>query len=682
MRADIDLITLEVVLEYFISTVREMGKTMIRTAHSSIIYEGHDFSCALLNGAGELVAQSEGSPAHIIPLPWQVREALEYFNDQLRPGDVVIVNDCFSSGTHMNDVAMIVPFFSNGRRVAIIVARAHWGDVGGMTPGSISGRATEFFQEGLRIPFLKVFDAGKQVPGILELILANVRVPEEREGDFYAMLACCHTAQQRLNGLIDRFGVDLIEAIMVEHLARAERRMRAAIGNIRPGTYSYEDYFDSDNEGGPPVPLRVHLSVEADAVVADFSGSAPQVRGPVNCSLAVTAMGTFVALKALLDPHGAINQGAFRPIKVDAPKGTVVNANYPAATGGFSEVRRRVESVVMGALAMAAPRYIAGDIKGTANHSYVSSTHPVHGRTTIFYEYPSGGTGGFLEHDGSDTIRAYDEGDFTSIQPVEAVEMEHGLRVERCELRADSCGDGKSRGGLGLRREVTVIGQEGTFSELSDRNIVPPFGVCGGHAAAPNNFYVIRDGKRIAPSSIPGKVSAFPLRQGDTVVFETAGGGGYGVAHERDENKVLRDVREGYITPERALERYGVVVLGSKVDQGATERRRQDLAKQARRLRLETETCDDFDRGRRICYLSGQDMQRWSIAEETLVELVNPLGAPLRAWARSKSGLAQGTVRLGTIGQSVLAKAPGDSVELRVLATDEPADLVAAARAS
>ena len=144
MRADIDLITLEVVLEYFISTVREMGKTMIRTAHSSIIYEGHDFSCALLNGAGELVAQSEGSPAHIIPLPWQVREALEYFNDQLRPGDVVIVNDCFTSGTHMNDVAMIVPFFANGRRVAIIVARAHWGDVGGMTPGSISGRATEF----------------------------------------------------------------------------------------------------------------------------------------------------------------------------------------------------------------------------------------------------------------------------------------------------------------------------------------------------------------------------------------------------------------------------------------------------------------------------------------------------------------------------------------------------------
>ncbi|MEJ0070766.1 MAG: hydantoinase B/oxoprolinase family protein [Pseudomonadota bacterium] len=206
MTADIDLITLEVVLEYFLSTVREMGKTIIRTAHSSIIYEGHDFSCAILSATGELVAQSEGSPAHTIPLPWQVREALAFFDDRLNPGDVVLVNDCFASGTHMNDVAMIVPFFAEGRRVAIVVSRAHWGDVGGMTPGSISGRATEFFQEGLRIPFVKVFDAGKPVPGLLELILANVRVPEEREGDFYAMLACCHTAQQRLSGLTERFG--------------------------------------------------------------------------------------------------------------------------------------------------------------------------------------------------------------------------------------------------------------------------------------------------------------------------------------------------------------------------------------------------------------------------------------------------------------------------------------------
>jgi N-methylhydantoinase B len=667
MKAEIDLITLEVVLEYFISTVREMGKTMIRTAHSSIIYEGHDFSCALLNADGELVAQSEGSPAHIIPLPWQVREALTYFNNELYPGDVVLVNDCFSSGTHMNDVAMIVPFFANGRRVAIIVARAHWGDVGGMTPGSISGRATEFFQEGLRIPFLKVFEKGKKAPGILELILSNVRVPEEREGDFYAMLACCHTAQQRLDGLVERFGVDLVEQIMVEHLARAERRMRQALSEIEPGSYAYEDYFDSDNQGGPPVPLRVKLDIAPGSIAADFAGSSRQVRGPINCSLAVTMMGAFVALKALLDPHGPINQGAFRPISVTAPKGTIVNADYPAATGGVSEVRRRVESVVMGALAMAAPQYIAGDIKGTANHSYISCAHPDHGRTTIFYEYPSGGTGGFLEHDGSDTIRAYDEGDFTSIQPVEAVEMEHGLRIERCELRADSCGDGKSRGGLGLRREIRILGEEGAFSELSDRNIVPPFGVCGGHAAAPNNFYVVRDGANIAPSDIPGKVSAFPLRKGDVVVFETAGGGGYGKAPERDSGKVLHDVLEGYVSPERARVRYGIVICDGKIDMGATQRERERIRNQEVRLRIEATEVDAYIDGRRVCHLSPSDMSRLGIPEDTLVELVNPRGAPLRAWAHSKGSLAKGSTLLGPIGRTALAQTPGDLVELRIL---------------
>ena len=522
---DIDLVTLEVVRAHLIATVREMGKAMIRTAHSSIIYEGHDFSCAILGADGELVAQSEGSPAHIIPLPWQVREALAHYGGRLDDGDVVMVNDPYSSGTHMNDVALIAPFFAAGRRLAIIVVRAHWGDVGGMTAGSISGRATEVFQEGLRIPFTKVYRQGQPVPEILDLVLANVRVPEERDGDFHAMLACCHTARGRLAELAGRFGAERLEAIMSALLDRAERRMRLAIARIRDGTYLYEDYLDSDNVSGRPVLLRVAATVTGEAFHADFAGSAAQVKGPVNCSLAVTAMGTFVALKALLDPKGVINGGGFRPVTVEAPEGTIVNCRHPAATGGFSELRRRVETVVMGALSRAAPDYVAGDVKGATNHTYIASVHPGRGRTTIFYEYPSGGTGGFLEHDGSDTVRAYDEGDFSSIQPAEAVEMEHALLVERTELRTDSCGDGRHRGGLGLRREVRLLAETGSFSELSDRNLIPPYGVSGGHASSPNRFTVLRDGATLQPSDVPGKVSDFPLRQGDVVVMETAGGG-------------------------------------------------------------------------------------------------------------------------------------------------------------
>ena len=667
MERNIDLITLEVVREYFVSTVREMGKTIMRTAYSSIIFEGQDFSCAILNAAGELVAQSEGSPAHIIPLPAQVKEALTYFNDAISPGDVVLVNDTYASGTHMNDVAMIVPFFAAGRRVAIVVVRAHWGDVGGMTPGSISGAATEIFQEGLRIPFLKIYSAGERVPGLLELILANVRVPDEREGDFYAMLACCHTALDRLNALVERFGAGDIEAIMAEHLDRGERRMRQAIAQLKPGTYYFEDYFDSDNAGGPPIPLRVAITVTGDSLKADFTGSAQQTRGPVNCSTAVTAMGTFVALKALLDPQGPINNGAFRPIMIEAPKGSIVNASYPAAMGGFSEVRRRVESVVMGAFAAAAPKFIAGDIKGATNHTYISSLHPKLGRSTIFYEYPSGGTGGFLEHDGSHTIRAYDEGDFTSIQPAEAVELEHALLIDRCALRIDSCGDGLHRGGLGLRREIRILGEEGTFSELSDRNVLPPFGVCGGHASAPNHFSVVRAGEVREPSPTPGKVSGFKLQKDDVVVLESAGGGGYGPPLERSLELIEEDVREGYITRERATEAYGAVFAGGRIDPDATQKRRRLLKQKVNRFRVVASDSDDFVEGRRICRITPRDADALALSDESLVELVNPSGAPLRAWVQRTDHGKSGDLALGPLARAVLHVEDGAHVELRPL---------------
>ncbi len=667
MKPSIDLITLEVVLEYFVSTVREMGKTIMRTAHSSIIFEGQDFSCAILDKEGALVAQSEGSPAHIIPLPAQVREALLYFGGDLSEGDVVIVNDTYSSGTHMNDVAMMVPFFADGRRIAIAVVRAHWGDIGGMTPGSISGGATEIYQEGLRIPFVKIYRGGKRVEGLLELILANVRVPDEREGDFYAMLACCHTALDRMRSLAERFGTTLIEDLMVEHLNRSERRMRDAIARVRPGTYAYEDYFDGDAASGGPIPLRVSITVDGGTLKADFAGSASQTGTPVNCSLAVTAMGTFVALKALLDPRGHINQGAFRPVTVVAPEGTIVNAAHPAAMGGFSEVRRRVESVVMGALAMAAPDYVAGDIKGATNHTYIASVHPAHGRPTIFYEYPSGGTGGFREHDGSHTIRAYDEGDFTSIQPAEAVELEHALLVERCELRVDSCGDGLHRGGLGLHREIRLLAKEGNFSELSDRNILPPFGVCGGYASAPNAFAVLRDGVAISPSAIPGKVSKFPLLEGDIVVMETAGGGGYGSALARDPASVLEDVRQGYITAGRALDRYGVAIVSDSVDQTATQSRRSALKTAIATLRILEAPTDEYEGGRRTCRISNFDARKLDIAEGGLMELVNEQGAPLRAWVVVDDLTPRGSLLMGPIGRSILGAKAGVSLEVRIL---------------
>lgn len=665
MTRKIDLVTLEMVQEYLIATVREMRVTMIMTAHSSIIYEGHDFSCALLDGEGQLVAQSEDSPAHIIPLPWQVREAREYFGADLAPGDVILVNDPYASGTHMNDVAMIMPYFVGKKTTAFIVTRAHWGDVGGMTPGSISGQATEIFQEGLRIPFIKVYEKGAPVKSLLNLIFANVRIPDEREGDFHAMLACCNTAKSRLDELVEKFGRSQLQSVMRALLDRAEKRMRRAIAAIPEGVYRYEDYLDSDNNGRP-VLLKVKVTAKEERLHVDYAGSSPQVQGPVNGSLAVTAMGTFVALKALLDPEAPINHGAFRRIQVDAPKGTIVNVQPPGAVGGYTEIRRRVESVMMGALASAVPKYVAGDIKGTSNHTYIGSTHPQRGRATIFYEYPAGGTGGFLEHDGSDAMRAYDEGDFSSIQPAEAVEIEHALLIESCALNPDTSGGGMKRGGLGLRREVRLLAAEGKFSELSDRNLIPPYGVCGGHAGAPNRFTVRRGNEVIEPSNVPGKVSGFPLRAGDVVVLETAGGGGYGTATERDPQAVVRDVREGYITADHARTRYGVVLQKGQVDADATKTLRQQMSGGIRRLAVTAAEADRFEDGRRVTSVSSTDLRALG-GEGALVEIVNPFGAPLRSWIAASPAVAAGALALGPEARASLGLKAGDAVEVRTL---------------
>lgn len=667
----IDIVTIGVIRELFISAVREMRLTMIKTAHSSVIYEGHDFSCALLDRNAELVAQSEDSPAHIFPLAGQTRQALGFYGDDLHPGDVVLVNDPYTSGTHMNDVAMITPIFAAGRRIAFSVVRGHWADIGGMVPGSISGKATEIFQEGLRIPFVKVFEKGQLSRSVLDLILANVRVADESEGDFYAMVSCCSAGRRRLEEIIARFGMEVVGGAMTEILSRGEMRMRNAIATLQPGIYHFEDYFDSDAVTGHSVLLRIAVTIDTGGIRCDFTGSSRQVEGPINCSLASTATATFTALKALLDPKSPINGGAFRPVAVESPAGTITNVKLPAACGGFGEMRRRIESVTMGALSAAAPRYIAGDTKGSSNHTLIGSVHPGRQRTTVFYEWPAGGTGGFLENDGSHAMRAYDEGDFGSIMPVEAVEQEHALLVEKCELRVDSCGDGSHRGGLGLRREIRLLAESGTFSVLSDRNVVPPFGVCGGTAGAPNRFRVRRGGEEIQPSDLPGKVSGFPLRRNDIVIVESAGGGGYGSPLERKIDAIAEDIAQGYITRERAESSYGVIFANGRIDDARTTAQRRRARDEELRLRVAAEAEDDFVDGRRICRLAESTMVSLGIDSSTaapaLIELINPNGAPLRAWVVSVNGPAEWSVRLGPISRDILGVSEGDSIVVRVL---------------
>ncbi len=307
----LDPITIEVITQGLISIVREMRATVMRTAKSVAIYEAKDFSCGLFAADSQVVAQSNDIGSHVVPMPWSVRAAMAKLGDGLEPGDVLLMNDPYAGGTHLNDVTVIVPVFRDGRLVFFPAVRAHWPDVGGMVPGSMSGKATEIYQEGVRIPPLKVIQAGRLNAPVLELMLANMRVPEERQGDFDAMLAACRVAEARIQEMLARYGLGVVEEAVRIDLDRSEARMRAAIAALPDGTYHYEDYLETFPGGRfEPLLVPLALTVAGDRMVADFTGAARQVPVPVNSTLAVTAGSVFIAVKSILDPALPLNQAS------------------------------------------------------------------------------------------------------------------------------------------------------------------------------------------------------------------------------------------------------------------------------------------------------------------------------------------------------------------------------------
>jgi N-methylhydantoinase B len=664
----IDPITLEVVNETLHSVVREMRITLVRTAYSSILYEGEDFSCVLMDGAARLVAMSKGHdhPLHIVPIAWSMKAVRERFGDDVHPGDIFLHNDPYTGGTHLNDVAMIYPVFVDGGLFVFPVVRAHWGDVGGMSPGSISGATTEIFQEGVRIPLIKVYERGRPNRAALDLIFGNVRGPREREGDFRAMIGTCRKAAERVEGLAARYGKTTVEACVGGLMDRAELRMRRAIGALTPGEYTYEAHLESGRDRLEPITVRARVVVGADTITVDLTGTSPQVAGPTNVGPAMAPTGAFTIIKGFLDPGAAVNSGAFRPLTVITPPGTIVNANPPAPCGGMVEVKYCVESAVMGALAQALDGKVAGDIKGGGNHVYVGGPDPRSGDTFIFYEYPAGGTGAFHGGDGSNTVRAFTESDMTTLQPVEALEQLYPVRVERTALREDSGGPGQWRGGLGLTREVRIQAPDARLSVLAEKANLPPFGVCGGGSGAPNRFWVRRGDRAIQPSPLPGKVSAFPMAPDDVLVMESSGGGGFGDPTERDPVQVAADVSEGYVTLEAARAVYGVVLAQGEVDVGATARRRAEIRGERTRVRLRAGQGLESLRGRSI-RLDTATAARLGVGAGAIVELVHRRGAPLRAWVTELSGGAGGQAWLDLAALRMLALPAGAEVEIRAL---------------
>ena len=662
----IDPITLEVVRETLSSIVREMRVTLVRTAYSSILYEGEDFSCVLMDRDAQIIAMSRGQdhPLHIVPISWSMRAVRERFGDDIHPGDVFLHNDPYTGGTHLNDVAMIYPVFIEGELLVFPVVRAHWGDVGGMSPGSLSGQVTEIYQEGIRIPPIKVFERGRPNDAALEVIFGNVRVPGDREGDFRAMLGTCRKAAERVEALATRYGRREVSRIVTELLDRAEARMVSRIRELPAGDYRYEAYLEGGRDRLEPLRVHATVSIRGDAITVDLTGTAPQTAGPTNVGPAMAPTGAFTILKSFLDPGGDINSGAFRPLSVITPEGTIVNARRPAPCGGMVEVKYCVESAVMGALSQAMAGKVTGDLKGGGNHCYVGGHDPRTGDTFIFYEYPAGGTGAFDGGDGSNAVRAFTESDITSIQPVEAIEQKYPLRVERCALRPDSGGHGRWRGGLGLVREVRLLAPTAQLSVLAEKSLLPPYGVCGGLAGAPNRFRVRRDGVAVDPSPVPGKVSAFPLAAGDVVLMESSGGGGYGDPLDRDPALVLADVAAGVITPATAEGIYGVVFGATGADPRATAARREVLRRG--RVRVTLDRRDEDGARVRTIALSGPVATTLGLEPGDVVELVNTAGAPLRAWVDAVVGSSTDDRRVWVSADALrMLGEVGPDVELR-----------------
>jgi len=672
MSLNLDPITLEILTQALISTVREMRATVCRTASSVAIYDAKDFSCGLFAPDSQVVAQSEDIGSHVVPLPWSVRSAMEKMGPTLAPGDVILVNDPYTGGTHLNDVTIIYPVFRDGRLIFFPAVRAHWADVGGMVPGSMSGKATEIYQEGIRIPPIKIVEGGRINEAALDILLANMRVPDERLGDFQASLSACRVAEMRIHEICARYGLDtLLEGVRLD-LDRAEARMRSCIAALPDGTYHYEDYLETFIGGQfEPLLLPLALTISGERMTADFTGASMQVPFPVNSTAAVTSAGVFITVKSVFDPQAPLNQGSFRPIDVIAPSGTIVNVQRPAPAGSHGEIRKRVIATMVGALSQMAPDKVAGDLCRTSFHNLIGGFDARFGREWVHYEWSAGGNGAFAENDGPSAMATIDWGDLVTVQSSEVIETRMPLLVESSRLATDSGGAGKMRGGLSMQRALRVLVSGARYSLLSDGAVVPAFGVLGGLSGVPVGSWIGREGV-IEDFDTPGKVAGHPVEEDSIVMVRSAGGGGYGDPLDRDPERVAQDVHEGYVSATAAQQLYGVALdKAGQIDNVETVL----LRKRLRAARVELTTVIDaavFDHGavsrRRICRVNPANADSVGVSADDVVELDTRRAAPLRAWARVDASVKPGTVPIDARGLSILKIIEGDTVELRRVA--------------
>jgi len=519
-------VELEVCRHLTASLCEEMGIVLRKTAYSANIKERRDYSCAVYDARGETVAMGDHMPVHLRAMPLSVRHAMDAF--RMRPGDVVILNDPFRGGTHLPDITAVAGVFPDGARKPhfYLANRAHHADVGGMSPGSMP-MAREIYQEGIRIPPVLLVREGRLDREILGLVLANVRTPEEREGDLLAQWMSIRRGEARLLEAVARYGIPRLDRNMAALSDYSERMMRAALQRLPRGDYFFADFLDDDGLSDRPIRVAVTVRIRGSRVEADFTGTDPQAAGPVNANYAVTVAAATYVFRCLLREDVPFNAGLMRPVRVIAPPATVVNALPPAAmAAGNVETSQRITDVLLGALAKAAGDAIPAASSGTMNNLSFGGWDRFRGRPFTYYETIAGGMGAGPRAQGLDATHTHMTNSWNT--PVEAFEHQFPVRVRRYSVRRGSGGAGRHRGGDGIVRELEfLVPAEVTI--LSDRRRRGPYGLSGGGAGKPGRNMLLRGG-RTRP--VPGKLR-FEVRPGDVLRVESPGGGGWGVGPAR-----------------------------------------------------------------------------------------------------------------------------------------------------
>ncbi len=550
----IDPITFEVVNNALIGVAEQMAATILRTSYSTVVREMLDYSTAVFDPKGRIIAQSCRIPIHLNSMSRSLRSTLDEAIpiEEWRPGDIVLTNDPYMGGQHLPDIQTFLPVFSEGELVAICGTLAHHLDVGGMRPGSYAGDAVEIYQEGLRLPPIKIFEEGKLKERLFALIGANIRQPETTIGDLRSQTAALEIGRDGVLELVERYGVGGLMDCMEHAIETSEKRLRDKVRELPAGTYEGAYFVDDDGIKDEQIRIVTKMTIADGSIHVDFTGTDPQRRAPINATISSCESAVYFAILAILDPTIPANFGVYKPIQITAPEGTVVNAQPPAPVVGRNAITHTIVNALMMALSQVVPERITAAYYGMSNVHILSGDGSGDHESWIFFDIEVGGGGARRNKDGLD---CYSQGIHNLANtPIEMIESTYPLRFKRYEFIPDTGGAGRQRGGLGVRRDIEFLDKSGALETQFDKFKVAPFGLFGGQSGATGKLYLNPDGPN--GRELPSKTIGCKLRRGDVFSMWTQGGGGYGPCEERDREAIARDLREEKVSPQSAHGHY------------------------------------------------------------------------------------------------------------------------------